>query len=159
MSLSRNNENPDKSYIIFIGVRMWSRTPAENLDPISARCFDNGDDGWEKVSTATPGVGSFGRQTSTSSIINRALSSSNFRGFNKKVKERTFKKGELILAVRRPMVMTHKTKEKFQPKWEGPFVVESVYSNRAYRQINLEGNILMMPINGKFLKKYYPWSY
>jgi len=36
--------------------------------------------------------------------------------FNKKVKEQTFKKGYLVLAVRRPMVMTYKTKEKFQPK-------------------------------------------
>jgi len=80
-----------------------------------------------------------------------------FRAFNKKVKEQIFKKGDLVLAARRPMVMTHKTK-KFQPKWEGPFVVESVYSNGAYRLINLEGNILMMPINGKFLKKYYFWS-
>jgi len=39
-----------------------------------------------------------------------------FRAFNKKVKERTFKKGDLVIAIRRPMVMTHKTKEKFQPK-------------------------------------------
>ena len=37
------------------------------------------------------------------------------RAFNKKVKERTFKKGDLILAVRRPMVMTYKTKESFNP--------------------------------------------
>ena len=51
------------------------------------------------------------------------------RAFNKKVKEWTFKKGDLVLAVRRPVVMTHKTKEKFKPKWEGPFMVESVYSN------------------------------
>jgi len=29
------------------------------------------------------------------------------------------------------MVMTHKTKQKFQPKWEGPFVVESVYSEHT----------------------------
>ena len=29
------------------------------------------------------------------------------RAFNKKVKVRTFKKGDLVLAVRRPMVMTH----------------------------------------------------
>jgi len=79
-----------------------------------------------------------------------------FRAFNKKVKEETFKKGDLVLAVKRPMVMTHKTKGKFQPKWEGPFVVESVYSNGAYRLINPKGNILMMPINDKFLKKYYP---
>jgi len=50
----------------------------------------------------------------------------------------------------------HKTKEKFQPKWEGPFVVKSVYSNGAYRLINPDGDTLIMPINGKFLKKYYP---
>ena len=54
------------------------------------------------------------------------------------------------------MVMTHKTKGKFQPKWEGPFVVESVYSNVSYRLITSNGDTLMMPINGKFLKKYYP---
>jgi len=35
------------------------------------------------------------------------------RAFKKKVKERTFKKGDLVLTVRRPMVMTHKTKGKF----------------------------------------------
>ena len=78
------------------------------------------------------------------------------RAFNKKVKMRTFKKGDLVLAVRKPMVMTHKTKGKFQPKWEGPFVVESVYSNGSYRLITSNGDTLMMPINGKFLKKYYP---
>jgi len=53
------------------------------------------------------------------------------KAFNKKVKERVFQKGDLVLAVRRPMVMTHKTKGKFQPKWEGPFVIETVYSNGA----------------------------
>ena len=38
------------------------------------------------------------------------------RTFNKKVRKQIFKKGNLILAVRGPIVMTHKTKEKFQPK-------------------------------------------
>ena len=35
------------------------------------------------------------------------------RAFNKKIKERIFKKDDLILAVRWSMIMTHKTKEKF----------------------------------------------
>jgi len=78
------------------------------------------------------------------------------RAFNKKVKVRTFKKGDPVLAVRRPMVMTHKKKGKFQPKWEGPFVVESVYLNGSYRLITSIGDTFMMPINGRFLKKYYP---
>ena len=54
------------------------------------------------------------------------------------------------------MVMTHKTKGKFQPKWEGSYVVETVYSNGAYRLTNPNGDMLMMPINDKYLKKYYP---
>jgi len=35
------------------------------------------------------------------------------RAFNKKVKKLTFKKGDLVSTVRKPMVMTNKTKEKF----------------------------------------------
>jgi len=38
------------------------------------------------------------------------------RAFNKKVMQRTFKKGYLVLAIRRPMVMTHKTKGNFNPR-------------------------------------------
>ena len=77
------------------------------------------------------------------------------KAFNKKVKEQTFKKGDLVLAVIMLMVMTHKIKEKFQPKWEGSFVAESVYSNGAYHFITPDSDTLMMPINGRFLKKYY----
>jgi len=54
------------------------------------------------------------------------------------------------------MVMTHKIKGKFQPKWEGSFMIETVYSSGAYRLATLDGDILMMPVNNKFLKKYYP---
>ena len=78
------------------------------------------------------------------------------KAFNKKVKQRVFQKGDLVLAVRRPMIMMHKTKGKFQLKWEGPFVIETVYSNGAYRLMTSDGDLLMMPINGRFLKKYYP---
>jgi len=34
------------------------------------------------------------------------------KAFNKKVKKRVFQKGDLVLAARRPMVMTHNTKDK-----------------------------------------------
>ena len=54
------------------------------------------------------------------------------------------------------MVMIYKTKEKFQLKWKGPFVVDLVYSNRAYRLITPDGYMLMMSINDRFLKKDYP---
>ena len=54
------------------------------------------------------------------------------------------------------MILNSKKKGKFEPKWEGPFVVETVYSSGAYRLVTKDGDRLMMSINGKFLKKYYP---
>jgi len=51
--------------------------------------------------------------------------------------------------------MTHKTNDKFQPKWEGPFVIEIFHSNGAYRLATPDGDKFMMLVNGKFLKKYY----
>ncbi|XP_066311460.1 uncharacterized protein [Miscanthus floridulus] len=42
------------------------------------------------------------------------------RAYDKLVKRRVFRKGELVLVLRRPIVVTHKTKGKFEPKWEGP---------------------------------------
>jgi hypothetical protein len=54
------------------------------------------------------------------------------RAYDKLVKQRVFRKGELVLALRRPIVITHKTRGKFEPKWEGPFIIEQVYDGGAY---------------------------
>ncbi|XXG88172.1 hypothetical protein AAC387_Pa12g0416 [Persea americana] len=78
------------------------------------------------------------------------------RSFDKRVRQRAHKKGDLVLAVKRPMVFAHKSKGKFEPKWEGPFVIGKVFSNGAYALLNMEGDRCMLPINGKFLKWYYP---
>ena len=75
------------------------------------------------------------------------------RAFNKRVRQRSFKEGDLVLAAHRPIILTSKKKGKFEPKWEGPFVIDTVYSNGAYRLITQEGTRQLMPINGKFLKK------
>ncbi|KAG9444850.1 hypothetical protein H6P81_016190 [Aristolochia fimbriata] len=76
------------------------------------------------------------------------------RAFNKKVKLRSFQKGDLVLAVRRPIMTTSKDGGKFAPKWEGPLVVQEVYTNGAYKLVTPEGRRLPA-INGKFLKKFY----
>ena len=76
--------------------------------------------------------------------------------FDKKVRQRAYKKGDLVLAVKRPMVFAHKSKGKFEPKWEGPYVIDKVFSNGAYALLNMEGDRCMLPINGKFLKRFYP---
>ena len=77
------------------------------------------------------------------------------RAFNKKVRPRSFQVGDQVLAVRRPIITSHKSGGKFTAKWDGPYVVQEVYSSGAYKLIDAEGKRLG-PINGKFLKKYYP---
>ena len=76
--------------------------------------------------------------------------------FDKKVRQRAHKKGDLVLTVKRPMVFAHKSKCKFEPKWEGPFVFDKILSNGTYALLNMEGDRCMLPINGKFLKRHYP---
>ena len=44
--------------------------------------------------------------------------------FDKRVWERAFKKGDLVLAIRRPMILTHKSRGKYEPKWDGPYVID-----------------------------------
>ncbi|XP_070021985.1 uncharacterized protein [Nicotiana sylvestris] len=44
---------------------------------------------------------------------------------------------------------------KFTSKWDGPYVVQEAYSSGAYKQVDADG-MRIGPINGKFLKKYYP---
>ncbi|KAG9453325.1 hypothetical protein H6P81_006229 [Aristolochia fimbriata] len=77
------------------------------------------------------------------------------RAFNKKVRLRSFQKGDLVLAVRRPMLFTSKTGGKFAPKWEGPYVVQEAYTNGAYKLVTANGSELPIT-NGKFLKRFYP---
>jgi hypothetical protein len=77
------------------------------------------------------------------------------RSFDKRLKRRSFKEGDLVLAVVRPMNITHHMQAKFEPKWEGPFIVKDVYSSSTYRIISLDGEYYLPPINGKFLKRYY----
>ncbi|XP_074277878.1 uncharacterized protein LOC141601488 [Silene latifolia] len=76
------------------------------------------------------------------------------RAFNKKVRPRSFQVGDLVLAIRRPIITSHKPVGKFTSKWDGSYVVQEVYTNSAYKIADEDG-VLIGPINGKFLKRYY----
>ncbi|KAJ8640097.1 hypothetical protein MRB53_016791 [Persea americana] len=73
--------------------------------------------------------------------------------FDKKVRQRAHKKGDLVLTVKRLMDFAHKSKGKFEPKWEGPFVIDKVFSNGIYALLKKEGDRCMLPVKGKFLKR------
>ncbi|KAB5519344.1 hypothetical protein DKX38_023663 [Salix brachista] len=76
------------------------------------------------------------------------------RAFNKKVRPRSFQEGDLVLAIRRPIIMSKRMGSKFLSKWDGPYVVQEVYTNGAYKIVD-ENGLRIGPINGKFLKRYY----
>ncbi|KAL0462253.1 UNVERIFIED_CONTAM: hypothetical protein Slati_0112900 [Sesamum latifolium] len=76
------------------------------------------------------------------------------KAFNKKVRLRSFQVGDLVLAVRRPIITTHRTGSKFLPKWDGPHVVKEAYTNSAYKLVAEDG-LRIGQINGKFLDSYY----
>ncbi|XP_051130788.1 uncharacterized protein LOC127251219 [Andrographis paniculata] len=76
------------------------------------------------------------------------------RAYNKKVKSRSFQIGDLVLAVRRPIVINFRSENKFLSKWDGPYIVTHVYTNGAYKLTSQDG-LRRGPINGRFLKRYY----
>jgi hypothetical protein len=43
---------------------------------------------------------------------------------------------------------------KFLFKWDGPYAIQKVYTNGAYKIID-ENGLRIGPINGKFLKRFY----
>jgi len=160
MSLGLPNycPNPNRQYVFFSGIRVWSSYTS--IDPeviamgrLATKMTKEDNDG--KCPQELEALNEKWLQAQQCIELYQARIS---KAFNKKVKERVFQKGDLVLVIRWPMVMTHKIKDKFQPKWEGSFVIETVYSNGAYRLATPDGDILMTPVNGKFLKKYYPWS-
>ncbi|PIN21578.1 hypothetical protein CDL12_05718 [Handroanthus impetiginosus] len=77
-----------------------------------------------------------------------------FRAFNKKVHSRSFQIGDLVLAIRRPIIITHRTRNKFIFKWDGPYVIKEVYTNSTYKLVAEDG-LRIDPINRKFLKHYH----
>ncbi|KAM0956620.1 hypothetical protein ACFX2A_025368 [Malus domestica] len=77
------------------------------------------------------------------------------KAFNKKVRPRSFQTGDLVLALRRPIITTHKTKSKFTSKWDRPYLIQEVYTNDTYL-IMAEDGMKINPINDRFLKCYYP---
>uniref|UniRef100_A0A151UFR8 Uncharacterized protein n=1 Tax=Cajanus cajan TaxID=3821 RepID=A0A151UFR8_CAJCA len=68
--------------------------------------------------------------------------------YNKKVKARRFRIGDLVLKVILPMDQKSRRLGKWSNNWEGPFTIERVYSKNAYVIREIESNVSKV-INGK----------
>jgi ribonuclease HI len=76
------------------------------------------------------------------------------RAYDKMVRPRTFRKGELVLILKRPIIGRH-TGPKFSANWEGPYIIEQVFEGGAYQLVDHLGVRVTTPINGRYLKKYH----
>lgn len=78
------------------------------------------------------------------------------KAYNKKVKGKSFSINDIVWKVILPMDQKNRTLGKWSLKWEGPFQVIQIFSNRAYEIEELNKDKRILRINGKYLKKYKP---
>src|SRR5436305_2918183 len=73
---------------------------------------------------------------------------------DKKIKkEISFTIGDKVLYFKAAQDQTHFG--KLNPKWKGPYYIQDILPNGAYKLRNLEGGILAVPVNGNLLKQYF----
>ena len=75
------------------------------------------------------------------------------RAFNKKVKLKNFKKGDLVLKHSRLAIPD--PRGKFKPNWKGPYIVKEVYGKGAIKLSDMDGNEFTELINIDRIKRYY----
>ncbi|XP_070007237.1 uncharacterized protein [Nicotiana sylvestris] len=75
------------------------------------------------------------------------------RTFNKRVKQRQFAPGQLVLK----KIFPHqdKAKGKFSPNWQGPYIVHMVLTGGALILAEMDGEVWPKPTNLDTVKRYY----
>ena len=74
------------------------------------------------------------------------------KAFNKKVKPRNLKEGDLVLKVLRDE--TFDPRGKMKPRWSRPFIIKKIMSKGATRITNLDGEEMLRPTNMDRLWNY-----
>ena len=73
--------------------------------------------------------------------------------FDKKVRPRVFKEGELVL--KRRMSQQPDPRGKWTPNYEGPYVVKKAFSGGALILTHMDGVEFPNPVNADIVKKYF----
>ena len=83
------------------------------------------------------------------------------RVYDKRTRGLSFKEGELVWKVILPLGEKSRDRGKWSPRWEGPFIIDKILGKGAYHLRYLDGELHSNPINGRYLKKYYPsvWEF
>ena len=73
--------------------------------------------------------------------------------FDKKIKPIEFSIGDQVLYYN--AAKAKQWSGKLDPKWKGPYYIHEILINGSYKLRNLQGRVLITPVNGNLLKKYY----
>ncbi|KAH7292442.1 hypothetical protein KP509_29G068600, partial [Ceratopteris richardii] len=73
--------------------------------------------------------------------------------FNKQLKGKGLIEGNLVLRSDNRFDNRHDT--KFQPRWEGPFLIKTNIKNGSYQLMDMSGKLHKSKVNGWRLKKYW----
>nr|KYP51311.1 hypothetical protein KK1_026867 [Cajanus cajan] len=77
------------------------------------------------------------------------------KAYNKRVKVRSFRVGDLVLKVILPMDQKSRHLGTWSSNWEGPFIIDQVYSKNAYVIKGMNSNAASKMINGKYIKCFH----
>ena len=75
------------------------------------------------------------------------------KAFDKKVRPREFKKGDLVL--NKILSFQLDSRGKWTPNYEGPYVVKESFSGGAMILTTMDGEDLPRPVNADAVKKYF----
>jgi ribonuclease HI len=76
------------------------------------------------------------------------------RAYDRKVRPREFKKGDLVL--RKILLLPSENHSKWAPNYKGPYIVKKAFSGGALILTGMDGEDLSRPVNSDSVKKYYP---
>ena len=75
------------------------------------------------------------------------------RAFNKKVKNKNIKGGDLVLKEIRARIFD--PKGKFKPNWAGPYIIKTIMPGGGIKLMDLDRNEFVEPSNLDQVKRYY----
>ena len=75
------------------------------------------------------------------------------KSFNKSVRPRVFKEGDLVL--KRILPIQQEAKGKFAPNYQGPFIIKKVLSGGALILAEMDGEEFPQPLNSDVVKHYF----
>ena len=75
------------------------------------------------------------------------------RAFDKRVRPQSYKPGDLV--IKRIILPQGDPRGKWTPVYEGPFVVQKVFSSGAMMLATMDGGDFPHPVNADVVKKYF----